>query len=75
MTSIVIRVQLWASGVLSSLREERGQDLLEYAMIGGLVAIAIFGAIAILTPGVQDLFTGIKNCIDFGPSPCTPTAF
>lgn len=55
------------------LRTERGQDLLEYAMLGGLIAAAI---VAILTAGI---FTGaiknmgeqIGNCVDFNKlTPC-----
>jgi len=59
---------------LSMLRSERGQDLLEYAMLSGLVAAAIVVVATILlaTGGpVEGMANGIKKCIDFNPDPVT----
>lgn len=55
---------------LSMLRSERGQDLLEYAMLGGLVAAAIVIVFGILvgTGGsgiIDNMAQGIADCIDF----------
>jgi len=54
------------------LRTERGQDLLEYAMLGGLIAAAILVVFGILVgtgaagSGVIDnMAQGIADCIDF----------
>jgi hypothetical protein len=58
-------------------RTERGQDLLEYAMLGGLIAAAITVVFAILvgTGGsgiIDDFAQGIADCIDFdGATACT----
>jgi len=55
-------------------RGERGQDLIEYAMLCGLIAAAI---VAVLTLGVlsgalEDMANGISDCIDFDAgSDCT----
>lgn len=58
---------------LRSLKDERGQDLLEYALLGGLIAVAILAAIGIFTGALEDMFTGIKNCVDFtNTTNCTP---
>lgn len=58
---------------LRSLKDERGQDLLEYALLGGLIAVAILAAIGIFTGALNDMFTGIKNCVDFTNSTvCNP---
>ena len=48
-------------------RNERGQDLLEYALLGGLIAVAITAAavVAAMTGGLEKMSNGIKNCIDF----------
>jgi len=59
--------------IMAGLRSERGQDLLEYAMLGGLIAAAIA---ALLTAGIfsgalTDMANGIKGCIDFAPGDCT----
>jgi Flp pilus assembly pilin Flp len=47
-------------------QSERGQDLIEYAMLGGLIALAIVtvGTLA-LTGALTDLFEGIGDCVDF----------
>ncbi len=51
--------------ILAHARSERGQDLIEYALLGGLIAAAILAAATLVA-----LTTGIGNCIDFAPSPC-----
>jgi Flp pilus assembly pilin Flp len=66
-------VQLVNYAILSfvgRLRTERGQDLLEYAMLGGLIAAAIVTVFAIIvgTGGsgiIDDMANRISNCIDF----------
>jgi len=56
------------------VRSERGQDLIEYAMLGGLIALAIIavGAIAFRGP-LSNMAKGIGDCIDFKASTtCNP---
>ena len=65
------------SGLLGRVRGESGQDLIEYALLGSLIAAAIIAA-AFLTgfsDALDSMAAGIGNCIDFdnGPgSECTP---
>jgi len=49
------------------IRSERGQDLLEYALLGGLIAAAIVAllTLGILSGGVNSMVTNIRDCIDF----------
>jgi Flp pilus assembly pilin Flp len=54
-------------------RSERGQDLIEYAMLGGLIALAIIGVgILALSGAIEDMFSGIGSCIDFTSGGCDP---
>jgi Flp pilus assembly pilin Flp len=54
-------------------QSERGQDLIEYAMLGGLIALAIIGVgVAALTGALNNLFDGIGRCIDFQSGGCDP---
>ncbi|HEY8766159.1 MAG TPA: Flp family type IVb pilin [Dehalococcoidia bacterium] len=56
------------------IRSERGQDLIEYAMLSGLIALGLIavGALAFSGP-LTDMATGIGNCIDFKSSTsCAP---
>ena len=52
---------------IARLRSERGQDLLEYALLSGLIAAAIISllALGILSGGVSSMVTNIRDCIDF----------
>ena len=72
---MIDRIVVWAL----RLRSERGQDLIEYAMLGGLIALAII-AVGVLgfSGALNDMFTGIgtaststpvQPCISFGGVP------
>lgn len=70
MTNLSIKVYGFLTGLL---RREEGQDLIEYALIGGLIAIAIIGAFVAFggTDGfVQDMVDNIGACIDFDGDDC-----
>ena len=76
MTNLSIRIHSFVVSALSSfresLREERGQDLIEYALIGGLIAAALVAAFFILNPYILNMAHGIGNCVDFdSTSKCT----
>jgi Flp pilus assembly pilin Flp len=73
INNALLHVYFAASGLASRLRDERGQDLLEYALLGGLIAAAIVGLLAIFTPYLDDMADNIGACIDFASStPCNP---
>ena len=63
-------VQYAYAWVVSHLRDERGQDLIEYALLGGTIALAIMavGVLLALTGALTSMATGIGNCIDFDSS-------
>ena len=75
MSELAIRIHVWMSTTLASLKEERGQDLIEYALFGGLLATLIIGRSGFLVvPAnnpIQALFNGIEGCIDFTAGGCT----
>lgn len=61
--------------VRSLVKSERGQDLIEYAMLGGLIALALIAVatLGVLTGAVSSMAHGIGNCIDFNSgSACKP---
>lgn len=55
------------SSLLVRIRSERGQDLLEYALLGGLIAAAIVAllGLGIMSGAVSSMVTNIADCIDF----------
>jgi Flp pilus assembly pilin Flp len=60
--------------LLVRIRSERGQDLIEYALLGGLIAAALVAVIAtgVLTNPdtgfMRQMVDGIGHCIDFKSS-------
>ncbi|MEX0786107.1 MAG: hypothetical protein WD939_05680 [Dehalococcoidia bacterium] len=74
----IINEGLWRAmtamaGLRTRLTEERGQDLLEYAILSGFIAAALAGvlATAIFTDALDGMVGGISACIDFdGTTPC-----
>ncbi len=67
MLSVVIT---WIMTRLPSARSERGQDLIEYALLSTLIAAALVAVIAaaVLTGAISTMITGISHCIDFKKS-------
>jgi Flp pilus assembly pilin Flp len=53
---------------------ERGQDLIEYALLSGLIAAALVAVFATgLSSALTSMVTGISNCIDFNSATtCAP---
>ena len=45
------------------VRNEKGQGMVEYALIIGLVAVVLVGALALLTGGIGDLFERIGTAL------------
>ena len=71
--SALLRAMIAVSGLKARLTEERGQDLIEYTLFGGLIAAALVAVGIIFTPLLSDMAHRIGNCIDFqSSSPCNP---
>jgi Flp pilus assembly pilin Flp len=69
-----IRAHAFIVGLLTGMQDrEEGQDLIEYAMLGGLIAAGIVAVLVLFGGKINDMITGIGNCIDFTNSTaCTP---
>jgi len=75
INTALLRAMTAVTGLRTRLSEERGQDLLEYALLGGLIAAAITAAavVALMTGAVSGMANGIADCIDFDSgSTCGP---
>jgi Flp pilus assembly pilin Flp len=64
---ILSRVIVGVRGIAARCTGERGQDLIEYALLGGLIAAALIAAATLtgMTDAVKGMATGIAACIDF----------
>jgi Flp pilus assembly pilin Flp len=58
------------SYIMGLLRREEGQDLIEYALLGGLIAAAILGVSVLFSEQVDAMIEGIGECIDFDSVAC-----
>jgi Flp pilus assembly pilin Flp len=60
LTSVRILIRFVLPG------NERGQDLIEYALLGGVIALGLIVAgLAGFSGALEELFGGIGDCIDF----------
>ncbi len=44
-------------------KNEKGQDLAEYALLIGLIALAVVGAVMYLSGGIEDTFSAIADTV------------
>ena len=70
---MIDRLVVWALSLKARARSERGQDVMEYALITGGIAIVLIVAILIFTGAITHAMTILKQCIDFdGTTECGP---
>lgn len=70
-----LHVMAALAGLRARLAEERGQDLIEYALLGGFIGVTFAVAAAVLLGpfGVIDTMVDtIAECIDFSTDCGTP---
>jgi len=74
VNDLLLKAMIGVRGLTHRLRDERGQDLIEYAMLGGMIALAIIGVALVAFQGaLTSMATGIGNCIDFNTgTTCAP---
>ena len=73
INTALVRMLTAVSGLRDRMSEERGQDLLEYALLGGLIAAALVTAALFLQPAIVALGDGITACVDFNNiTNCSP---
>jgi len=62
--------------LMARLSGDQGQDLIEYSLFGGLIALALMVAMAFSVPQLSEaigsMLTGIGNCVDWNASSCGP---
>ena len=74
INTALMRTVMAAGRLRRRLTEERGQDLLEYALLGGLIAAALTGlaVVAIMSGAIESMACGIGDYINFSESPACP---
>ncbi len=76
LTELSIRVFAAAQSFITQLRDdERGQDTLEWVMLGGLVAAAIVGIIGVFSGALGSFAAAAENCLDWDSTTACTKAF
>ena len=57
-------MKLFIDYVKSFVREDEGQDLLEYALLVALIALVAVGAVTAAGVSVNDIFTSVADQLD-----------
>jgi Flp pilus assembly pilin Flp len=58
---MIDRIVVWALSLKARASEERGQDIMEYAILTGGIAIALFAALALFTDALDGWFTAMGD--------------
>ena len=58
--SLAYPIVMWLEAVMSS-RRERGQGLVEYALIIALVAVVVIAALVLLGPRIASIFNNVNS--------------
>jgi len=58
---MIDRIVVWALTLKTRASEERGQDIMEYAILTGGIAIALVTALAFFTTKLDGWFTAVGN--------------
>ncbi len=66
VNDLLLKTMIGVRGLAHRLRDERGQDLMEYALLGGFIAV-VFAVAAIALPlgaFFNDMVAAIGECAD-----------
>lgn len=55
--------------IIRFVRQEEGQNLVEYALLAGLVAIVAIAALGTIGENVNNIFTAVMNALGDVPLP------
>jgi len=56
-------LQIFKGYILSKLKEQKGQGMVEYALIIGLVAVVVIGVLVLLGPAIGAKFQSIITAL------------
>ena len=62
---MIDKLVVFVLSLKAKLSSERGQDVVEYALITGGIAIVLIVAILLFTDQITNAFQTLANCTDF----------
>ena len=63
MQNIFLKLRVKAQVALASLKSEEGQDLIEYALLAALIALAAITAMSNLGTQINSKFTAVSSSL------------
>ena len=63
LLKLSIKIQDLAEGLRDRLKDEQGQDLIEYALVVGLIAFGAAATMGTLAKDINNAFTGIGTTL------------
>jgi len=58
---MIDRIVVWALTLKARASEERGQDILEYAVLTGVIAVALLAALVVFTAAFTTFFSDLAT--------------
>jgi len=63
---MIDKLVVFVLSLKAKLSSERGQDVIEYAILSGLIALALVAVgVVVFQTGVTNFFKTVADCIDF----------
>lgn len=63
---VLTHVRAGVRSLAARFAGERGQDLIEYALLGGVIAAAMIGVgVGLYSGALSSMAAGISDCVDF----------
>jgi len=59
----MLNLYVKASNMLNSLKDEEGQDMIEYVLLAALIAVVVAAAIPALTTKITGVLTTIEGAL------------
>ena len=59
----MLKLFVKAQHIIESMKDESGQDLVEYALLGALIAVVCAAALPGLATAIKTQFTAITNAL------------
>jgi Flp pilus assembly pilin Flp len=72
MTNISLAIYAFITSTMNRMRDERGQDIVEYVVLAGFIGIAL-AVVMIATPlsaYMSNFVVSMGNCIQFQTADC-----
>jgi pilus assembly protein Flp/PilA len=65
-------MKMWMNYVMAKLNNKKGQGMVEYGLIIGLIAVGVIAILTAMGGHLETLFTAVKDALGTAASNVTP---